>query len=122
MKTARLINIFIVVFVDLLGFSLILPLLPYYAGKFGATPAVIGLLTASYAAASLVGAPLMGRLSAKPFWSSFKNRSGEEETISTSGNRKKLANGAGLIRRNSRYKSQADPPAKGASSRCVRQT
>jgi MFS transporter, DHA1 family, tetracycline resistance protein len=63
MKTARLINIFIVVFVDLLGFSLILPLLPYYAQKFGATPAVIGLLTASYAAASLVGAPLMGRLS-----------------------------------------------------------
>jgi MFS transporter, DHA1 family, tetracycline resistance protein len=63
MKTARLVNIFIVVFVDLLGFSLILPLLPYYAAKFGATPAVIGLLTASYAAASLIGAPLMGRLS-----------------------------------------------------------
>jgi DHA1 family tetracycline resistance protein-like MFS transporter len=51
------------VFVDLLGFSLILPLLPYYAEKFGASPAVIGLLTASYAAASLIGAPLMGRLS-----------------------------------------------------------
>jgi DHA1 family tetracycline resistance protein-like MFS transporter len=63
LKTARLINIFIVVFVDLLGFSLILPLLPYYAQEFGATPAVIGLLTASYAAASLVGAPLTGRLS-----------------------------------------------------------
>ena len=63
MKTARLINIFIVVFVDLLGFSLILPLLPYYAGKFGASDVTIGLLTASYAAASLIGAPLMGRLS-----------------------------------------------------------
>ncbi len=63
MKKARLINIFIVVFVDLLGFSLILPLLPYYAQEFGATPVVIGLLTAVYAAASLVGAPLMGRLS-----------------------------------------------------------
>jgi len=62
-KTARLINIFVVVFVDLLGFSLILPLLPYYAEKFGASPTVIGLLTASYAAASLIGAPLMGRLS-----------------------------------------------------------
>jgi DHA1 family tetracycline resistance protein-like MFS transporter len=63
MKKARLINIFIVVFVDLLGFSLILPLLPYYAEKFGASATVIGLLTASYAAASLIGAPLMGRLS-----------------------------------------------------------
>ncbi len=63
MKTARLINIFIVVFVDLLGFSLILPLLPYYAEKFGASAAAVGLLTASYAAASLIGAPLMGRLS-----------------------------------------------------------
>ena len=63
MKTGRLINIFIVVFVDLLGFGLILPLLPYYAETFGATPLVIGFIVASYAAASLVGAPLMGRLS-----------------------------------------------------------
>ena len=63
MKTAHLINIFIVVFVDLLGFSLILPLLPYYAENYGATPAIVGLLVGSYAAASLVGAPLMGRLS-----------------------------------------------------------
>ncbi len=63
MKTGRLINIFIVVLVDLLGFGLILPLLPYYAETFGATPLVIGLLVASYAAASLVGAPILGRLS-----------------------------------------------------------
>lgn len=63
MKTARLINIFVVVFVDLLGFSLILPLLPYYAQEYGASDTVIGLLTASYAAASLLGAPLLGRLS-----------------------------------------------------------
>jgi len=63
MKTGRLINIFIVVFVDLLGFGLILPLLPYYAETFGATPLVIGFLVASYAAASLVGAPILGRLS-----------------------------------------------------------
>jgi DHA1 family tetracycline resistance protein-like MFS transporter len=63
MKTARLINIFLVVFVDLLGFGLILPLLPYYAETFGATPLIIGFLVASYAAASLIGAPVMGRLS-----------------------------------------------------------
>ena len=63
MKTGRLINIFIVVFVDLLGFGLILPLLPYYAETFGANPLIIGFLVASYAAASLIGAPILGRLS-----------------------------------------------------------
>ena len=63
MKNVRLLTIFIIVFVDLLGFSLILPLLPYYAEAFGATPAIVGLLVASYAAAQLFGAPLLGRLS-----------------------------------------------------------
>ena len=63
MKNSRLLIIFIIVFVDLLGFSLILPLLPYYAETYGATPIVVGLLVASYAAAQLVGAPLLGRLS-----------------------------------------------------------
>ena len=63
MKNSRLLPVFLVVFVDLLGFGLILPLLPYYADTYGATPIVVGLLTASYAAAQLVGAPLLGRLS-----------------------------------------------------------
>lgn len=63
MKTARLINIFIIVFVDMIGFGLILPLLPYYAETFNATLLVIGLLVASFPAASLLGAPMMGRLS-----------------------------------------------------------
>lgn len=63
MKNSRLLTIFLIVFVDLLGFSLILPLLPYYAESFGATAAVVGLLVASYAAAQLAGAPLLGRLS-----------------------------------------------------------
>ncbi len=63
MKNSRLLTIFIIVFVDLLGFSLILPLLPYYAETYAATPVVVGLLVASYAAAQLIGAPLLGRLS-----------------------------------------------------------
>lgn len=63
MKKSRLLTIFIIVFIDLLGFSLILPLLPYYAEMYGATPALTGLLVASYAAAQLIGAPLLGRIS-----------------------------------------------------------
>ncbi len=63
MKKNVLFPIFLVVFVDLLGFSLILPLLPYYALTFGATPLLTGLLVAVYAAAQLVGAPVLGRLS-----------------------------------------------------------
>ncbi len=63
MNRKQLISIIVVVFIDLLGFSLILPLLPYYAQTFNATPFVIGLLVASYAIAQLVGAPFLGRLS-----------------------------------------------------------
>lgn len=58
-----LIAIFLIVFIDLLGFSLILPLLPFYAETYKATPFLVGLLTASYAAAQLIGAPILGRLS-----------------------------------------------------------
>lgn len=44
MKNSRLLTIFVIVFVDLLGFGLILPLLPYYADSYGATPVIVGLL------------------------------------------------------------------------------
>jgi MFS transporter, DHA1 family, tetracycline resistance protein len=60
---ARLTSVLIVVFVDLLGFSLILPLLPYYAESYQASAALVGLLVASYAAAQFIGAPILGRLS-----------------------------------------------------------
>src|SRR5512135_3678920 len=63
MRRSRLTSVFIIVFIDLLGFSLILPLLPYYAETFGANPTLVGLLVGSYAAAQLVGAPILGRLS-----------------------------------------------------------
>jgi DHA1 family tetracycline resistance protein-like MFS transporter len=55
--------IFLIVFVNLVGFGLILPLIPFYAETFGASPTVVGLLVSSYAAAQLIGAPVLGRLS-----------------------------------------------------------
>ena len=55
--------LFIFVFVDVLGFSLILPLLPYYAATFGATAEVVGLLLGVNALTQLLGAPTLGRLS-----------------------------------------------------------
>lgn len=63
MRKSRLTTIFLIVFVDILGFGLILPLLPYYAESYGASVLVAGLLVASYAAAQLIGAPLLGRMS-----------------------------------------------------------
>jgi len=63
MNNKRLFSIIFVVFIDLLGFSLILPLLPYYAETFQASKFTTGLLVASYAAAQLIGAPILGRLS-----------------------------------------------------------
>jgi MFS family permease len=59
----HLIPIFIVVFVDILGFSIILPLLPYYATSFNAQPQTIGLLVASYSICQFIASPILGELS-----------------------------------------------------------
>jgi DHA1 family tetracycline resistance protein-like MFS transporter len=63
MKNRSLLTVFVIVFIDLLGFGLILPLLPFYAETYDASPFVVGLLAASYAAAQMIGAPVLGRLS-----------------------------------------------------------
>ncbi|MEX1004561.1 MAG: MFS transporter [Acidimicrobiia bacterium] len=49
--------------VDLLGFGIIIPLLPLYAERFGASATTIGLLFASYSLAQFVFAPIWGRIS-----------------------------------------------------------
>jgi len=56
-------TIFFIAFLNLIGFGVIIPLLPYYAETFGATPTEIGLLIASYAAAQFIGSPIWGRFS-----------------------------------------------------------
>src|SRR5512145_2523654 len=63
MQKMGVLTVFMIVFVDLLGFGLILPLLPYFADTFNASSTVVGLLVASYAMAQLIGVPLLGRLS-----------------------------------------------------------
>ncbi|MBF0448295.1 MAG: MFS transporter [Magnetococcales bacterium] len=57
--------IFITVFLDLLGFGMVLPLMPLYASdpRFAATPAEIGWLMAIYSIMQFLFAPLWGRLS-----------------------------------------------------------
>jgi len=62
-QKSRLLPLFSVVFVDMLGFGLILPLLPYIASTWGATPAMIGLIGAAYPLGQFLGAPLIGRFS-----------------------------------------------------------
>jgi DHA1 family tetracycline resistance protein-like MFS transporter len=63
MKRSPLLPIFLVVLVDVLGFTIVYPLLPFYAEKFGATPLVATTLVSVYALCSLFSTPVIGRLS-----------------------------------------------------------
>src|SRR5213076_1727979 len=61
--TRPLLIIFLTIFVNLVGFGIIIPLLPFYAESFGASPIVIGLLFAVFSVCQLVAAPVLGDLS-----------------------------------------------------------
>jgi len=67
MKRSPLLVIFLTVFIDLVGFGIVIPVLPYYAEgtRFGATPRGVGLLFASYSVMQLIFSPVLGRLSDK---------------------------------------------------------
>lgn len=60
---ASLFIIFLTVFIDLLGFGMVLPLLPIYAKQFAATGATIALLMSCFSAMQFLFSPLWGRLS-----------------------------------------------------------
>lgn len=62
-KKTPLAIIFVTVFIDLLGFGIVLPLLPRYADAFGAEGHELGLLMASFSAMQLVFAPIWGGIS-----------------------------------------------------------
>ena len=58
-----LLPIFLIVLVDILGLTIVIPLLPFYAQKYGATPFTVGLLTTTFAFCQLLSGPLLGSLS-----------------------------------------------------------
>ena len=55
--------LFLIVFIDLIGFGIIIPLLPFYAEFFQATPEMVGLVMATYSFTQFLAAPFWGRLS-----------------------------------------------------------
>ena len=59
----KILPVFIIILIDLLGLTIIIPLMSLYAASFGASASIIGLLGASYPAAQFFGAPFLGRLS-----------------------------------------------------------
>lgn len=58
-----LLVIVLTLLVNLIGFGIIIPLLPFYAETFGASPLTIGLLFASFSVAQLIASPLLGHWS-----------------------------------------------------------
>jgi len=67
MKRSPLVVIFTTVFIDLVGFGIVIPVLPYFAegSRFNAGPRTIGILIASYSVMQLIFSPVLGRLSDK---------------------------------------------------------
>ena len=60
---SKLLILFVVAFVDMVGLTMIVPLLPYYATDFGAGAATVGLLISAFSIAQLAVAPVWGRVS-----------------------------------------------------------
>lgn len=67
MKRSPLLVIFITIFIDLVGFGIVIPLLPFYVegSRIHGTPRHVGLLFASYSVMQFIFAPILGRLSDK---------------------------------------------------------
>jgi MFS family permease len=63
LRSSPLLPIFLIVAVDILGLTIMIPLLPFYAEKLGASPFQVGWLVGIYALCQLVSGPLLGRMS-----------------------------------------------------------
>ncbi len=64
-KDRRLIAIFLIVLIDILGLTIILPLLPFYSEHLGANATTVGALISVYAACQLIAGPILGHWSDK---------------------------------------------------------
>ncbi|MBC7540498.1 MAG: MFS transporter [Bacteriovorax sp.] len=62
-NNGALLTVLLIVFVDILGFTIMIPLLPFYAESLGATPFVVGMLSSIYGLCSLISGPILGDLS-----------------------------------------------------------
>jgi MFS transporter, DHA1 family, tetracycline resistance protein len=60
---AALTTLFAIVFIDILGYTLVLPLLPFYAESLGASPFQVGTIVAVFSLCQLVSGPILGKLS-----------------------------------------------------------
>ena len=63
MSRSPLLPIFLIVLVDVLGMTIILPLLPFYAEHLGASATIVGALISTYAFCQLIAGPVLGRMS-----------------------------------------------------------
>ncbi len=63
MRRTSIFVLFLIVFIDLLGFGMVIPLLPYYADQYGATATTVGAVVAVYSLMQFFFSPVWGRLS-----------------------------------------------------------
>ena len=63
MKNKQLGSLFLVSVIDILGFGILIPLVPYMAHRYGAPPAVITAIFGVYSLCQFIAAPFWGRLS-----------------------------------------------------------
>src|SRR3977135_520105 len=62
-RQSPLVIIFITIFIDLVGFGILIPVMPVYAERYGASETTIGILLATYSAMQFIFAPILGKLS-----------------------------------------------------------
>ena len=63
MRKPSVLVVFLTVFIDLIGFGIVVPLVPLFSSHFGAHGFVIGVIVASFSAMQFVFSPIWGRLS-----------------------------------------------------------